>query len=641
MAELSEFPELELLWVEANSDALVCCQCLLKIGSAALMRTFRLHRLMRKDDQLGYTRIIRASSNNDIIIHDWHLPCLLQSGIRYYAISHVWDSDISRIQCLGRQTPQPLKVRRLAVQIPLFIYHGLLKSGEISESDEVWHDYISVPQWSNNIKDRILLAIPDIFQSAHVTCIHFDDLRKDTVRMLYEGQTSDERVKAITEICNLKWFSRVWTAMEYVRSRRVISINQDAKVCSQSGDPLFLNHMLEVWFDELPKHGSVHHLEARAEIGEKLVPWNLGPFRDMGVPSVFGQAFVLLSKRRCRSNHDFLHALLGLVEPTSERLLEHDFKREYERIARQCLNVGDYSPLLITPRLKAHIEQWDTIQGFNDVAIWPLGAGRQPAHLHHDFSFEDGDLENGDPMPKLQKLGVISQVHEQFEDDILAQFAHDASIVLRVSGPDLDSFIDTLAGRLYGIGDIGLVKQRLGIDGKRNKLAAILQGRHDKRSEDSWPIDGPDGARWIAEALSLIGDGGSEGKAESQIAYLDAHGGTIHTAYAGGNCLLSVFCTTCHRNFIFRAGLFSPPGTVRGAIAYRIPGLKYQMSHTNGMGIVIKDDGVVGRMAWATPACKCLEVEKVKIKLPVLPEPRPRPYNTGFVGAPSETEDHV
>lgn len=217
MMDSSELPKLDDLWVEANSDTLFCCSCRLKIGSAALIRTFRLHRPTGETELLEHTKIISTPFNRGIVIHDWQLQCLLQSGIRYAAISHVWDPDVSRIQDLGRNALQPLQVRRLVVQVPLSIYCGLLKSDGISELDEIWHDYISVPQWSDNIKERILLAIPDIYQSAHVTSIHFEDLRKDSVRMLYEGQTSDECLGAITDICNLKWFTRVWTAMEYVR----------------------------------------------------------------------------------------------------------------------------------------------------------------------------------------------------------------------------------------------------------------------------------------------------------------------------------------------------------------------------------------------------------------------------------------
>lgn len=181
-------------------------------------------------------------------------------------------------------------------------------------------------------------------------------------------------------------------------------MNKDYNVCSERNDPLLLEQMLRVWFNELSKHESVHHLEARARIGKNLVPWNLGPVRDMGKAksSVFGQAFALLSKRRCSSNHDFLHALLGLVEPTSDRPLEHDFDREYARIARLCLAVGDYNPLLVTPPLEEDDKQLEFVSGFNAVNIWPLGAGVQLADFHEDFSFENDNLENGDAMLKLR-----------------------------------------------------------------------------------------------------------------------------------------------------------------------------------------------------------------------------------------------
>ncbi len=112
----------------------------------------------------------------------------------------------------------------------------------------------------------------------------------------------------------------------------------------------------------------------------------------------------------------------------------------------------------------------------------------------------------------------------------------------------------------------------------------------------------------------------------SRIAFVDSHGGTIHVGYAGLSCLFSVFCPSCHGTFVFRAGLFEPPCNFGDYIAYRIPGLKYHYSHSNGMGIVMKDGRIVGRMAWATPACECSETEKVKIKMLALPVPSPKPY---------------
>ena len=75
---------------------------------------------------------------------------------------------------------------------------------------------------------------------------------------------------------------------------------------------------------------------------------------------------------------------------------------------------------------------------------------------------------------------------------------------------------------------------------------------------------------------------------------------------------------------VFRAGFFELPRNFKDYVVYRIPGLEFQHSYANGMGIVMKGDLVVGRMTWATPACGCLVFEKVR--MPVLAGPTPRPY---------------
>ncbi|CAG8959615.1 hypothetical protein HYFRA_00001518 [Hymenoscyphus fraxineus] len=314
-----------------------------------------------------YTKIIETQLGESLVIYERHVHCLLQSGVKYSGVSRVWDPEISRIQNLGRHSPQPLEVRRLVVQLPVFLYSGLLRVNEISEQDNVWCDYVSVPQWSDDLKNRILLAIPQIYGSSSMTTIHFNDLSKQSIRMLHEGETTFQRLKGITDICNLVWFSRVWTAMEFVRSNRVISIDKDYDA------------------QELSKHESVHQLEHPAGMGKNLVPWNLGPLTgiEQRKSAVFGQAFSLVSKRRCRSNHDFLHVLLGLVRTTSDRPLEYDFKREYAHISRLCLAASDYSPLLMLPRrLEEHDERLRYLHGFHNVNTWPLGTGRRPLDFH-------------------------------------------------------------------------------------------------------------------------------------------------------------------------------------------------------------------------------------------------------------------
>lgn len=623
--ESMAFPDLEDLWCEADPDALLCCSCQKKIGPAPLSRTFRLHR-PQSNETTGHTKIYRTPFKEDFLIYDRHLECLLKSDIKYTTISHVWDPEISRVQALGRHSPQPFEVRRLVLQFPWEIYRGLLRSKEISEMDEVWCDYISVPQWSDGLKNKILLAVPQFYGSSTMTTIHFRELRKESIKFLYEGKTTDERLMGITDICNLAWFTRTWTAMEFVRSKRVISIDENYDVCPDRTDAVFWKMLHRVWFAEVRKEGSPQQLEVRAEMGKNLVPWNLGPLMmEKGKPATFGQAFGLLSKRRCRSNYDFLHALHGLVAPTSTRPLELDFHTEYARIARMCLVAGDYSPLMMSPRhLEEHHEQLKYIHGFADVNAWPLGGARQLPDFRDEFSFENDDIENGAPILKLQNLGVISQAYERTWTPLIDEFAYDASIVLQATGPDIDSFIETLGTRLYSE-DSTFIKSQLAIGDKTSKLARILKERHNN---GEWPIEGPDGARWVADAmtLSLVDPGKRGGEPITKLAFVNAHGGTIHVGYAGLNCLICASCPGCHKNFIYRAGLFVDYEDVEGCVAYRIPGLKYAFN-ANGVGIILKDGRVVGRMVWATPACGCDRLENVKIQISHLPEPMPRPLS--------------
>lgn len=98
--------------------------------------------------------------------------------------------------------------------------------GKIDEETEIWYDYISVPQWEENIKARILRAIPDIFYDADFTLVHLDDVDDKTIELVRYGNNRNDRIAGVRGICNARWFKRVWTVMEYVRSRNVRVMNR-------------------------------------------------------------------------------------------------------------------------------------------------------------------------------------------------------------------------------------------------------------------------------------------------------------------------------------------------------------------------------------------------------------------------------
>lgn len=84
------------------------------------------------------------------------------------------------------------------------------------------------------------------------------------------------------------------------------------------------------------------------------------------------------------------------------------------------------------------------------------------------------------------------------------------------------------------------------------------------------------------------------------------HGGTIHLGWSGG--FIGATCEVCHETFLYRAAFCkSSPSEIRGAVAYRVPGLSYWFASRDGVGLLVADGRlIVGRLIWATPACDCV-----------------------------------
>ena len=56
-------------------------------------------------------------------------------------------------------------------------------------------------------------------------------------------------------------------------------------------------------------------------------------------------------------------------------------------------------------------------------------------------------------------------------------------------------------------------------------------------------------------------------------------------------------CEVCYETFLYRAALYkSSLSEIRGAVAYRIPGLSYWFASRDGVGLLLADGGrIVGR----------------------------------------------
>jgi hypothetical protein len=80
----------------------------------------------------------------------------------------------------------------------------------------------------------------------------------------------------------------------------------------------------------------------------------------------------------------------------------------------------------------------------------------------------------------------------------------------------------------------------------------------------------------------------------------------------GGEPVCEVRCPQCAIVTLFRLDL-RITGRV-GDKVYRIPGLGYSESVENGVGLVINEGRITGRMCYGPPACDCQIIERIEIE---------------------------
>ncbi|UPL01498.1 hypothetical protein LCI18_012432 [Fusarium solani-melongenae] len=614
---------LETLWREPGRADLRCLLCQEPFTDDALIRTFRVE--PPGNHSPSYS-IVVPTRKGDILFFDRHMNCVAEHQVRFSAVSHVWDSSISHVQQQRQTVPQTPVAARNVLDISTKIYSGI--EGAKDTAGELWLDYLSVPQWSDALKNSIIRIMHKLFTTAETTIIYFGDVDSDVVKQLYRKERSPERLDAVISVCNSQYFERVWTAMEFIRSGCVRMMTSDCTYLGDLDDPAFFNKLYDVWNQELRHHAQAQHLEAKVQMGKNgkngknQVPWSLGALREAkALKRVnFAMGSTLLSKRGCRDQMDYLHALRGIVPASSSTPMSSDFKMEFYQVAWECLKAGDLSPLFMTPFMEMGDPRgpghWSAF-AFSDVFTWSLGEERHAPVLDGELRFNDiGQLLS----MNLQEIGVLSVVRQPREitkHDLLLSFSYAAKTALEFDGPDVKDFVAAMQ-RTHGAVP-SIVMKNLEARKEVQRLQKALRRNFNKPALPRWPIQGEDNATWLADALSLsqVRSGGTQ----SILAENSSGSGTTHCA--PHDYTVGITCMGCHRIFVHKVASFVLPTELRFARAYRIPQLHYRFSHRNGLALLVQKDRVVGRMMWATPACACTRTETVTLRMPNFFLPKP------------------
>lgn len=309
------------------------------------------------------------------------------------------------------QTPDSFStslVERIVIGELICIAHGLNVCLTADSDFEIWHDYISVPQWVPSMKNLIICSIPDIFGRAYIVVMHLHYVSYGSILSMRQTDASAiERCRAISNICNSKRFSRVWMASEFVQGRKVVPMVQNYQLVEEAlaGEKFgpyaaLVNELETRWNHELSRKEFPQQLEALVGMGQNLVPWQLGPLSQVrkAFPeghASFAAAHALLALRRITDPRDFFHALLSVLKTgLVETELASDPSEALHQVAMACINAGDFSPLFMLPaEVKAHESDEDLRPfGYHDIGSFSIGRVISPplyskAHARCDNAF--------------------------------------------------------------------------------------------------------------------------------------------------------------------------------------------------------------------------------------------------------------
>ncbi|KAK4507179.1 hypothetical protein PRZ48_000913 [Zasmidium cellare] len=621
MSEADSWNFLRSLWGDQGGAA--CCQCHGAIeADSAIARTFSVSGTKTNANLPCAKEFQVPAVQRTIRIFHRHLECLY-STTRFVAISHVWEPPIAGLQYKGdKSSASASQVEVLVRQLPAQIAIALEDRLE-DQTFEIWHDYISVPQWSPKVKTEIILKIPELFAKANMTIVYLNDVDPGAFGAMRYGTSKEERCRAMGKICNAAWYSRMWTTMEHTQSANMRILAKGFKLIAPDRlNRALIDELRGRWRDEVRAHGNGLHLEQIVKKDKSLVPWELGTINSVrsdalaGKRPSFGVVHAVFSRRRVTVARDFFYAFEGVLKTGFDLgTIDINPKEVMLGMAVGRILSGDLSPLLMIPVHAQKETGYRMDSGYVDHSTWGLSAEEQPNTC---TTIRKGSGPHR-VVVSVEEVGIFRYARRfdyghRGPDYTLGALSR---MALEASGPDVDAYVDTIGVRLYGQ-DRAAIHKRLD-DGRRARLQEQL---HLLYNNFVGPTDVPRTDK-IADLIGLSNMSLGEAHEEplKPIIFLQLHGGTLHHGNAGA--IVGIICTKCQGIFLLRILLYQPASSLIGVKAYRIPGLKYRFSHAGGVGILLKDNRPVGRFVWGTPTCDCPKTTEIEVVVDDLPMPNP------------------
>jgi hypothetical protein len=573
-----------------------------------------------------------------IRVHNRHLACLKGNPVPFIPVSHVWHESIANANLSCKSNPA-------AIDCLYYVLSKLLptlttKFRSRFSCVEVWHDYISIPQWQRSVQQTTLLMLPEIFRTAPFSLIYLDDVSSQTIAMAACEDTDvgsraeypslrhfyREKYAGWAGFFRARWFQRMWVSLEYAYSCQACVYTLDNVIlCNNTeGDYDSFSHLFEGLQQNMRTCIEQIGLKNFNEMFEDLPVPLLGPLADMRrnvqnneIQLSFGEALSFVAGRKCLTYRDRFLAISGFLNIGNYADVVPQIPlRSWEAclwLARKCIQRGDYSPLLILRRKEYILPRARWLVGHEKMSyrMWDLGAAISPGD-HRKAIVNDRHI-----VLQLDFVGTVEKLHiipfEFFSiSNHMRNFDYIVEIIISHYGRvDIIGFLNTLE-RVYAVSAF------LRPATMPNKLSAEFSAPSGLNTNLENLLEqhllhpcGPERLKISEKIAQLLRfEESLKGAAEdfTRLSYGSDLSAKVH-GYNDAIC--NVRCPLCAQLFLYRVQILA--GAEGIMHLYRFPGLDYASSMPDGVGLLILEKEIIGRMIFGTPACMCKDMKRVEV----------------------------
>jgi hypothetical protein len=547
-------------------------------------------------------------------VHNRHLDCLRTAKDKYISVSHAWHKEIAAANEVGRSSPDAsIRVMESLVKV---VDAATSSFHSDYGSVEVWHDYFSVPQYDHSTKEKLLLHLPSIFSGSSACLVHLDNFPVSFLHRLFLQAPSDKDFSdVIGAFFDSRWFQRMWVMLEYIKSPEVHLLTSDFRIFYNESDN---DHLFDA---KAATNGSFSDLwdwflckKERWPASATVFPGrfsfvDLQMFRRVRTSGLtYAEAFSIVAGKQCAIYRDRFLALCGFLNLGSNAELSIEIPKDSAGVclwvAWKCLEAGDYTPLLLVPFSGSYREK--EVPGFS----WLVGhekmielEGNQLGPLESPPDNKTIIRDNR-VRPCLERVGSIEDVRGigNFGMDAFEQFLKVTEFIQEWHGCFALPFVSAIR-RIYSLSSPSHTSDR-----------SLLESFVSEKPEFEGRL------LTLLQNLRSTSDGNPEVRLRyitilSELLNLDLHeNGRMFQDWNAGNTICLVRCDHCKMSFTCRFYRYPGKSLEIQSRVFRIPGLKYGRSFRGGVGLVISDNRIVGRMMYGVPACDCKLIEIVDIE---------------------------